>query len=172
MAGAVTILGIDPGSQVTGYGVISATGPRIAYVSSGCIRTRPGSELSERLRTIYEAVAGLVERYRPGEVCIERVFMHRNADSALKLGQARAAAICGTFGLEATIHEYAARQVKQTVTGSGGAEKIQVAHMVKRLLGLKGVLAADAADALAVAICHAHMRRDRGLGAAAAGSGA
>jgi len=169
MTEAVTILGIDPGSQVTGYGVISVSGPRIAYVASGCIRTRPGSELSEKLRTIYEGVVALVGDHAPGEVCIERVFVHRNADSALKLGQARAAAICGTFGLEVPIHEYAARQVKQTVTGSGGAEKSQVAHMVKRLLGLKGVLASDAADALAVAICHAHMRRGRAFNTAGAG---
>ena len=164
MAEAVTILGIDPGSQVTGYGVISVAGPRIAYVSSGCIRTQPGTGLADKLRTIYEGVLDLVGQYAPGEVCVERVFVHRNADSALKLGQARAAAICGTFGLKVPVHEYAARQVKQTVTGSGGAEKSQVAHMVKTLLGLKGVLAGDAADALAVAICHAHMRRGRALG--------
>ncbi len=168
MTDTVTILGIDPGSQVTGYGLISVSGPRISYVASGCIRTRPGSELAEKLRTIFEGVVAIVEAHSPGEVCIERVFVHRNADSALKLGQARAAAICGTFGLGAPVHEYAARQVKQTVTGAGGAEKSQVAHMVKRLLGLKGVLASDAADALAVAICHAHMRRGRAFNTAGA----
>ncbi len=167
MAGEVTILGIDPGSQVTGYGVIRVSGPRLVYVASGCIRTRAGSELAERLRAIHDGMVRLVAEHDPGEVCIERVFMHRNADSALKLGQARAAAICGTFGLEVPIHEYAPRQVKQTVTGSGSAEKSQVSHMVKRLLGVRGVLASDAADALAVAICHAHMRRGRSLGLAA-----
>src|SRR5690606_16818795 len=116
-----------------------------------------GGELAARLRIIFDGAARLVAEYQPDEICVERVFVHRNADSALKLGQARAAALCGTFLHEMPVHEYAAREVKLAVTGSGGAEKVQVAHMVRRLLGIRGPLAADAADALAVAICHAQL---------------
>jgi crossover junction endodeoxyribonuclease RuvC len=160
MSTTLTILGIDPGSQVTGFGVITARGPALGYVASGCIRTG-GGEMAARLKIIFEGAARLVDEYQPDEICIERVFMHRNADSALKLGQARAAALCGTFSRAAPVHEYAAREVKQAVTGSGGAEKTQVAHMVRRLLSLEGPLAADAADALAIAICHAQLRQGR-----------
>lgn len=167
MTATLTILGIDPGSQVTGFGVIAAEGVRLRYLGSGCIRTR-GGPMAERLRVIYEGGTKLVERYRPDEICIERVFMHRNADSALKLGHARAAALCGTFVHEAPVHEYAPREIKLAVTGNGAAEKEQVAHMVRRLLSLSGPLAADAADALAVAICHAQLRKGRALRAALA----
>jgi crossover junction endodeoxyribonuclease RuvC len=162
MTDALTILGIDPGSQVTGFGVIAAQGTRLSYVASGCIRTR-GGEMADRLRIIFEGAARLVDEYRPDEICVERVFIHRNADSALKLGQARAAALCGTFMHQVPVHEYAAREIKLAVTGSGGAEKVQVAHMVRRLLAVSGPLAADAADALAVAICHAQLRKGRAL---------
>jgi crossover junction endodeoxyribonuclease RuvC len=162
MTEALTILGIDPGSQVTGFGVIAAQGTRLSYVASGCIRTR-GGEMADRLRIIFEGAARLVDEYRPDEICVERVFIHRNADSALKLGQARAAALCGTFMHQVPVHEYAAREIKLAVTGSGGAEKVQVAHMVRRLLAVSGPLAADAADALAVAICHAQLRKGRAL---------
>lgn len=167
MNGALTILGIDPGSQVTGFGVIAVDGGTLSYVASGCIRTR--GEMPERLRAIFEGAAQLVAEHRPDEICIERVFMHRNADSALKLGHARAAALCGTFAHPATVHEYAPREIKLAVTGSGAAEKTQVAHMVRRLLAVSGPLAADAADALAVAICHAQLRQGRALRAALAG---
>jgi crossover junction endodeoxyribonuclease RuvC len=170
MTGALTILGIDPGSQVTGFGVIVMQGPKLSYLASGCIRTR-GGEIAERLRIIFEGATRLVEEYRPDEICVERVFMHRNADSALKLGQARAAALCGTFIHHVPVHEYAAREVKLAVTGSGGAEKVQVAHMVRKLLAVSGPLAADAADALAVAICHAQLRKGRALRLALAGEG-
>ena len=162
MTEALTILGIDPGSQVTGFGVIAAQGTRLRYVASGCIRTR-GGEMADRLRIIFDGAARLVDEYRPDEICVERVFIHRNADSALKLGQARAAALCGTFMHQVPVHEYAAREIKLAVTGSGGAEKVQVAHMVRRLLAVSGPLAADAADALAVAICHAQLRKGRAL---------
>jgi crossover junction endodeoxyribonuclease RuvC len=168
MSEALVILGIDPGSQATGFGVISVRGPGLNYVASGCIRTR-GGEIAERLRIIFEGAQRLVAEYRPDEVCIERVFMHRNADSALKLGQARAAALCGTFVQQAPVHEYAAREVKLAVTGNGAAEKTQVAHMVRRLLSIEGTLAVDAADALAVAICHAQLRKGRALRAALGG---
>jgi len=168
MTGALTILGIDPGSQVTGFGVIVAEGGTLRYLASGCIRTR-GGEMAGRLRIIFDGASRLVEEYRPDEICIERVFIHRNADSALKLGHARAAALCGTFLHQAPVHEYAAREVKLAVTGSGAAEKVQVAHMVRRLLAVRGPLSADAADALAVAICHAQLRKGRALRVALGG---
>jgi len=168
VTGALTILGIDPGSQVTGFGVIVVEGRAMRYLASGCIRTR-GGEMADRLRIIFEGATRLVDQYQPDEISVERVFMHRNADSALKLGQARAAALCGTFLRAASVHEYAAREVKLAVTGSGAAEKVQVAHMVRKLLAVRGPLAADAADALAVAICHAQLRKGRALRAALAG---
>lgn len=151
------ILGIDPGSRVTGYGVIDSDGTTVRYVASGCIRTEFG-EFAPRLQAIYTGVRSLVAEHRPREVAVERVFVHRNADSALKLGQARSAAICATFGNDIDVHEYAARAVKQAVVGQGGADKEQVQHMVKVLLKVSANLAADEADALAVALCHAHSR--------------
>lgn len=162
MSQTLTVLGIDPGSRVTGFGVVKVRGPRVNYVCSGVIRAK-GDTFEARLRLIFDEMAALLAEHRPEEVAIERVFVHRNADSALKLGQARAAAICATFERPVPIHEYAAREVKQAVTGTGGAEKEQVQLMVKRLLGLDGRLQADAADALAVALCHAHMRTVRTL---------
>ena len=153
----IRILGIDPGSRITGYGIVDVDGNQCRYIASGCIRTR-GDNFLDRLREIFNGSRQLVETYGPAEIAIEQVFMHRNADSALKLGQARAASLCASFGSEAKIYEYAARQIKQAVVGTGGANKSQVAHMVKRILSLSGELQADAADALAVAICHAHWR--------------
>lgn len=151
------ILGIDPGSRVTGYGVIDSDGVKLRYVASGCIRTEV-AELAPRLKVIYAGVRALVDEHRPSEVAVEKVFVHRNADSALKLGQARSAAICATFTDGVEVHEYAARAVKQAVVGQGGAEKTQVQHMVQVLLRLGKTLLADEADALAVALCHAHSR--------------
>lgn len=152
----VRILGLDPGSQCTGYAVIE-TGARVTYVASGSIRTR-GGPLPERLQEIFAGVDRLSNEYRPEEVAIERVFMHRNADSALKLGQARGAALSGTFAVRPRVFEYAPREVKLAVVGTGGAQKEQVQLMVRRLLNLSGSLGADAADALAIALCHAHAR--------------
>ncbi len=151
------ILGIDPGSRITGFGCIESNGAVSRYVASGCIHTGD-AELPPRLRTIFNGVRQLVDRHDPQEVAIERVFVHRNADSALKLGQARSAAICATFAPGVAVHEYAARAVKQAVVGRGGADKTQVQHMVRALLRLSGPLAPDEADALAVALCHAHSR--------------
>ena len=170
MRARLTILGIDPGSQVTGFGLISAEGGTLRYVASGCIRTG-GGEMHARLRMIFDGAAKLVSEYRPDEICIESVFIHRNAGSALKLGQARAAALCGTFLHPAPVHEDAPREIKLAVTGSGAAEKAQVAHMVRKLLLVSGPLAADAADALAVAICHAQLRDGRALRAELAAGG-
>ena len=151
------ILGIDPGSRITGYGVIDVGTPKPRYVASGCIRLHD-ADLPQRLARIYAALAELISLHRPGEMAIEQVFMAKNPDSALKLGQARGAAIvCGAnHGLP--VHEYGPRQIKQAVTGSGGATKTQVQHMIVAVLGLNGTPQADAADALAIALTHAHAR--------------
>lgn len=155
--GSVRVLGLDPGSRITGYGLIEV-GPRSTrYLASGSIRAGTG-ELAGRLRHVFGHVAELVAEHRPGEVAIERVFMHANPDSALKLGQARGAALCAAVAEGATVFEYTPREVKLTVTGTGAADKDQVQHMVKALLGLSGRLGADASDALAVALCHAQHR--------------
>jgi len=166
----VRILGLDPGSRATGFGVVDAgrDGPR--YVASGAIRAS-GSDFPKRLQEIYAGVAALVAEYAPGEIAIERVFVNRNPDSALKLGQARGAALSATFGCAASIHEYTPRAVKLGVVGTGAAEKVQVQKMVAVILGLDGRLGSDAADALAIALCHAHGRATR-LALAAAGGAA
>jgi crossover junction endodeoxyribonuclease RuvC len=156
----VRVLGIDPGSQCTGFGVVDATGPRLAYVASGVIRTSQG-DFAARLCEIFRCVQTVVAQYRPQEIAIERVFVNRNPDSALKLGQARGAAICGTAGANAELFEYATREIKLAVVGSGSAEKSQVQLMMKSLLKLEGPLASDAADALAAAVCHALRGRVR-----------
>jgi crossover junction endodeoxyribonuclease RuvC len=153
----VRILGLDPGSRVTGFGVVDAGKTGLRYVASGCIRVGSGA-MAERLLATHRHVIELVDTYAPGEIAIERVFMHRNPDSALKLGQARGAALCGACHGGAAVFEYAPRAVKQTVTGTGAAAKGQVQHMIKALLTLQGRLSADAADALAIAVCHAQHR--------------
>ncbi len=152
----VRILGLDPGSLCTGYAVIE-TGAKVTYVVSGSIRAR-GASLADRLQEIFAGVDQLAGQYQPDEVAIERVFMHRNADSALKLGQARGAALSATFAVRPRVFEYAPREVKLAVVGTGAAQKEQVQLMVRRLLNLSGPLGADAADALAIALCHAHSR--------------
>jgi crossover junction endodeoxyribonuclease RuvC len=154
------ILGIDPGSRKTGFGIIEEERGRIRYISSGVIRL-PASALPERLRVIAENVAELIALHCPGELAVEQVFMARSAGSALKLGQARGAAIvpCVTAGL--AVSEYSARQIKQAVVGTGAADKTQVQHMVTFLLKLPASPQEDAADALAAAICHAHTRSGR-----------
>ncbi len=165
----VRILGLDPGSQRTGYAVVETQPTRVAYIVSGAIRTR-GESLAERLQEIFTGVEALSSEFRPDEIAIERVFMHRNADSALKLGQARGAALSATFALRPRVFEYAPREVKLAVVGTGGAQKEQVQLMVKRLLNIAGPLAEDAADALAIALCHAHSRRLHGLVSVAVGA--
>lgn len=152
------ILGLDPGSLRTGYAFIDVVPDGEAHVASGCIRVR-GESLAARLRLIFEAVQALTIEHRPDEVAIERVFMHKNADSALKLGQARGAALCAATVGAAAVHEYAPRAIKQAITGYGGAEKAQIAHMVGLLLQLPHRPGADEADALAIALCHAQSRR-------------
>lgn len=167
----VTILGIDPGSRITGYGIITARGDKLQVVISGGIKTGKG-DFQARLRIIFAEVTALVEQQQPDEIAIERVFVNRNADSALKLGHARAAALCATFGSTIPVHEYAAREIKQAIVGRGGADKVQVQHMVRMLLSLKTSPEADAADALAVAICHAHTRQTAARLVAARGASA
>jgi crossover junction endodeoxyribonuclease RuvC len=157
----VRILGLDPGSRRTGYGVIDCGGANSTQLAHGCIAAA-GSTLSERLRLIFEGVKALIDRYQPNEVAIERVFVNRNVDSALKLGHARGAALCAVPGA-VPVFEYAPRAIKLAVVGFGAAEKVQVAHMIRMLLSLEGRLSSDASDALAVAICHAHSRRVHAL---------
>ena len=152
------ILGLDPGSIITGYAIIECAGGDATYVTSGSIRTS-GASFPQRLQDIFRQVSRLVNEHRPDEIAIERIFMHRNADSALKLGQARGAALCGTFESASQVYEYAPREVKLAVVGSGSAQKEQVQLMVRQILRLTEVLGADAADALAIALCHAHSRR-------------
>lgn len=163
------VLGIDPGSRITGFGVIQVLrNGRLQYVASGCVRTGKGA-LGERLRAVHDGVAEVVATYHPTALAIERVFLARNADSALKLGQARGAALVAAVREGLDIAEYTALQIKRAVVGKGHAEKTQVQHMVKALLALSGAPQADAADALACAICHAH--HSMGLASFARGMG-
>lgn len=154
----IRILGIDPGSQVTGYGVIEVSGTRATYVASGCVRTGNGN-LPDRLKVIFQGIGEIVSIYQPHEMAVEQVFVHKNVDSALKLGQARGAAICACVMQELPVAEYTPREIKQAIVGTGNAAKEQVQHMVRMLLKLADLPQADAADALAVALCHSHTRQ-------------
>ena len=149
------ILGIDPGLQVTGFGVIDQHGQRLDYVASGCVKSGRG-ELAERLKTLLEGLNEVIAAHRPAQVVVEKVFVNVNPQSTLALGQARGTAICAAVLAGLPVAEYTALQVKQAVVGNGHAKKEQVQHMVQRLLALPGSPGADAADALACAICHAH----------------
>ncbi|GHA86416.1 crossover junction endodeoxyribonuclease RuvC [Modicisalibacter luteus] len=151
------VLGIDPGSRITGYGVLDVSLAKPRYVASGCIRIR-NDDLAQKLAQVYAGVAELIAMYRPAEFAIEQVFMSRNADSALKLGQARGSAIVCAANHGLPVYEYGPKQVKQAVTGTGGADKQQVQHMVTAVLGLSDIPQADAADALAIALTHGHAR--------------
>lgn len=153
------ILGIDPGSRITGYGVIRQQGRKLEYLGSGCIRTAV-DDLPSRLKLIFAGVSEIITQFQPDVLAIEQVFMARNADSALKLGQARGVAIVAAVNVDIPVFEYAARQVKQTVVGTGAAEKSQVQHMVRALLKLPANPQADAADALAIAITHCHLNQN------------
>jgi crossover junction endodeoxyribonuclease RuvC len=141
--------------RVTGFGVLDKAGQRLAYVTSGCIRV-PGGELSARLKAILDGLTEVIESCRPEQVAVEKVFVNVNPQSTLLLGQARGTAICAAVMHQLPVSEYTALQVKQAVVGNGHAAKEQVQEMVKRLLKLDGSPGADAADALACAICHAH----------------
>ena len=152
------ILGIDPGSRLTGFGVIDTTATGYKYIASGCLRIK-GDDFPQRLKQIFAGISDIVEEYQPTEMAIEQVFMHKNADSALKLGQARGAAICAVQLFDIPVFEYAARQVKQAVVGKGSADKLQVQQMVKILLSITGELQIDASDALGISLCHANFQQ-------------
>ena len=152
------ILGIDPGLQTTGFGVLDATGHTQTYVASGTISTRhlPTGDLPARLKVLFDGIGEVVQRYQPDVAAVEIVFVNVNPQSTLLLGQARGAAICAAVSCRLPVSEYTALQVKQAVVGNGHARKEQVQAMVARLLSLPGIPSPDAADALACAICHAH----------------
>lgn len=150
------ILGIDPGSRITGFGVVQVLrNGKLQYVTSGCIRA-PTGQLAERLKSIYDGINEIIASFQPTVFAAERVFLARNADSALKLGQARGAAICAGINGGLEVSEYSATEIKSAIVGRGRADKQQVQQMVRVLLDLNRAPQADAADALACAICHAH----------------
>ena len=148
------ILGIDPGSRMTGYGLIDNQANKMTYVHSGYLKVQ-GDQLAEKLGFIFSRIDELIKQYQPSQMGIESVFMHKNADSALKLGQSLGAAICAAQQAQVQVFEYAPREIKLAIVGQGGAHKEQVKHMVTRLLGLKHDLQSDESDGLAIAICHA-----------------
>ncbi len=150
------ILGIDPGSRITGYGIISQSGNRLCHVDNGAIHTDCHKDFPQRLKIIYRALTEIIEQFRPDAMAVENIFFAANAQSALKLGQARGAAIVAGVNAGLPIFEYTPLQVKQAVVGHGRASKDQVQKMLKALLNLPEVAQEDASDALAVAICHAH----------------
>jgi len=161
----VRILGIDPGLRITGFGVIDKVGQKLAYVTSGCVKTNEAEGLPERIKTLLDGIGEVIAQHRPDEAAVEKVFVNVNPQSTLLLGQARGAAISALVGAALPVSEYTALQVKQAVVGHGKAAKEQVQQMVMRLLQLPGTPSADAADALACAICHAH--GGQGLGSIA-----
>ena len=150
------ILGVDPGSRKTGYGVINSQFGRVEYVASGVIRVPTEFALAERLKVIHDGIVKIIDLHQPQEFAIEQVFMAKSAGSALKLGQARGAAIVAAVSRDLPVYEYEARKVKQSIAGTGAADKIQIQHMAMVLLKLKTPPQEDAADALSVAICHAN----------------
>jgi crossover junction endodeoxyribonuclease RuvC len=152
------ILGIDPGSRFTGFGIIEINGDRITPIHQGVIKAGTG-EFPQRLGIIFSGIKDLIGEYAPDEMAIETVFVSKNAGSALKLGQARGAAMCAAISLGLPIAEYSPRSIKQAVVGRGGADKVQVQHMITVLLNLKERPVEDAADALAVALCHHHTQQ-------------
>lgn len=153
------ILGIDPGSRITGYGVIEVTRGQLRFVSCGVIKTTPRFPFANRLNEIFDGINEVIQLHGPEVAAVEDVFLSNNPRSALKLGQARGAAIVAAMQNGLIVCDYSVRMIKQAVVGYGQAEKIQVQHMVRILLGLSAVPSADAADALAVAICHANTLR-------------
>jgi crossover junction endodeoxyribonuclease RuvC len=167
MTNAVKILGLDPGLRRTGWGVVVSDGARLSWIAHGVIAPDEKAPFAERLLAVMDGVTALVEAYGPDECAIEEIFVSVNASSTLKLGHARAAAMLAPAKAGLAVAEYAAREVKKAVVGTGGADKSQIAFMVARLLPAASGVTADAADALAVAITHSHARRYRRLGDAA-----
>ena len=155
----IRILGIDPGLQITGFGVIESDGRSSRYIHSGNIKAKTAKgdvSIPSRLGIIFNKLSEAIEQFQPDEVAVEEVFLNKNALSSLKLGHARGAAICAAVQRHIPVSEYSARSVKQAIVGTGSATKDQIQHMVLRLLALRGELQADEADALAVSLCHAH----------------
>ena len=150
------ILGIDPGLRITGFGIIEKHGNQLRYVASGCIKSNDKQSLPERIATLFAGISEVIATYRPDQAAVEKVFVNVNPQSTLLLGQARGAAISALVHGGLPVAEYTALQVKQAVVGNGHADKVQVQHMVRRLLVLPGDPSPDAADALACAIAHAH----------------
>ena len=163
MKSKIRIIGIDPGSRTTGYGILDTDGFRHTYVASGFIPVK-AETFPERLGVIFREVAAVIEEWQPESMAIEQVFMSRNADSALKLGQARGAAICAGVNANLTVDEYAARVIKKAVAGTGAADKQQIQIMMQKLLGLEQKLQSDEADALAIAMCHANHAHVKSVG--------
>ena len=157
-ASSRTVLGIDPGSLRTGYGVIETSGNHLRFIACGTIHTGGGS-LPPRLQVIFKEIREVVKTHSPDEMAIENVFLARNPDSALKLGQARGAAICAVMAEAIPVAEYTANQIKQAIVGKGHADKTQVQHMVKILLNLSYNPQSDSSDALAISLCHANTRQ-------------
>ena len=151
------ILGIDPGSRLTGYGIIDIQGNHATHVAHGVIQVQ-GLDIGEKLRCLFRRMEEILAEFHPDEISVEKIFMHKNADSALKLGQARGCAIAACADQNLPVFEYTANQVKQATVGRGHAAKEQVQHMIKVLLCLRENPKADAADALAIALCHGHSR--------------
>lgn len=163
MTNAIRILGLDPGLRRTGWGVIRVEGARLSHVAHGVISPEDSAPLAQRLTVLFEAVRDVISTHQPDEAAIEETFVTANGSSTLKLGHARAAAMIAPASLGLPVAEYAAREVKKAVVGTGAADKAQVAYMVARLLPACGALTADSSDALAVAIAHAHARTSRRL---------
>ena len=155
------LIGLDPGLRSTGWGVIEAEGNRLGYVASGVIRSTDSGTLADRLVELHAGLVRVIETYRPDEAAVEETFVNRNPASTLKLGQARGIALLVPALAGLPVAEYATNQVKKSVVGTGHADKEQIAMMVRRLLPGVGETAGDAADALAVAICHAHIGATR-----------
>ncbi len=159
----IRVIGIDPGSRITGYGVVDTDGFRHRYVSSGYIPIKADT-LADKLGIIFTEVGKLMATWQPASMAIEQVFVKRNVDSALKLGQARGAAICAAVQANVPLGEYTPRAIKKAVVGSGAADKQQIQPMIQRLLDLDALPQSDEADALAIAICHAHHMKVRAAG--------
>jgi crossover junction endodeoxyribonuclease RuvC len=158
MTGMIRILGIDPGLRLTGWGVIAMDGPRLSWIAHGVVSPDPEADLAERLAMLAEGLRAVIHDHEPNEAAVEETFVNINPKSTLLLGQARGVVLATLAAARLRVAEFAARKVKQSIVGSGAADKSQVAFMVRRLLPKAGEVSADAADALAVAICGAHHR--------------
>ncbi len=157
----VTILGVDPGSQCTGFGVISRSGEKVSYIASGAIKLPKSASRHEKLRIIHERITLVIQEHEPMHFAIEEVFYNKNPKSTMVLGEARGAAILSAAVADVPIYEYSARTVKLSVTGNGAAHKSQVNFMLGKILGLKSPPEnTDESDALAIAICHAFNNRE------------